>query len=97
MIVQDGRQFESNFTIWATEAEALNLTAESDLDTMHGFFKVNNFLQSTSHPNVFAGGDCITMEHFPEKGYLQKAGTHAIKQGPILAENVKDFIMNKPL
>lgn len=97
VILADGREFTSNVTIWATEAAPHGITTASDLEIMDGYFKVNNFLQSTSHSNVFAGGDCITMEHFADKGMPTKAGSYAIREGPILAENITDFLANKPL
>jgi NADH dehydrogenase FAD-containing subunit len=59
---------------------------------MKGFFRVNNFLQSTSHPNIFAGGDCITMESYADKPYPTKAGVYAVRAGPIIAENLVKYI-----
>lgn len=62
VVLEDGREFEGTVPIWATGADPQGMTADSDLALMKSFFRVNNFLQSTSHPNVFGGGDCITME-----------------------------------
>jgi hypothetical protein len=39
----------------------------SNLDVLDNYFRVNDFLQSTSHPNVFGGGDCITMETYSKE------------------------------
>jgi len=64
---------------------------------MKGFFRVNNFLQSTSHPNIFAGGDCITMESYVDKPYPTKAGVYAVRAGPFIAKNIVNFIEEKPL
>jgi NADH dehydrogenase FAD-containing subunit len=73
------------------------VTTESDLDILKGYFRVNNYLQSTSHPNVFAGGDCITMEDYADKPYPSKAGVYAVRAGPFIAENIVNFIEEKPL
>jgi selenide, water dikinase len=81
----DGRVLECNTSIWATGAEPQQVNGESDLDTMNGYFKVNDYLQSTSHPNIFAGGDCITMESYAEKSFPPKAGVYAVRSGPIVA------------
>lgn len=97
VILEDGRVFECTVPVWATGADPQELTADSDLEIMKGYFRVNNFLQSTSHPNVFAGGDCITMESYADKGYPTKAGVYAVREGPIIAENVVNFIEEKPL
>ena len=72
--------------VWATGAEPQQITIESDLDILNGYFRVNDFLQSTSHPNVFAGGDCVTIESYAQEvNFPPKAGVHAIKEGPVIA------------
>ena len=60
---------------------------------------MNEFLQSTSHPNVFAGGDCITMtpyeslpRHFPPK-----AGVYAVRAGPIICKNIMASLKGEAL
>lgn len=63
--LDDGRVIECNVSIWATGAEPQDMTGESsDIDVLQGYFRVNDYLQSTSHPNIFAGGDCVTMETY---------------------------------
>ena len=97
VILEDGREFECNVPIWATGADPQEVTADSDLAMMKGYFRVNNFLQSTSHPNVFAGGDCITMEDYADKEYPTKAGVYAVREGPIIAENVVAYLESREL
>jgi selenide,water dikinase len=54
-------------------------------------------MQSTSYPNVFAGGDCVTMETYADKKFPPKAGVYAVRQGPIIAQNLANSITGKPL
>jgi len=86
-----------NAPIWATGAEPQGVTGESDLAIMNGYFRVNNFLQSTSHPNVFAGGDCITMESYADKHFPPKAGVYAVREGPVIAQNVVNYLKGAPM
>lgn len=62
--LESGTKINCNVSVWATGAEPQGVTVDSDLDTLNGYFRVNEYLQSTSHPNIFAAGDCITMEKY---------------------------------
>lgn len=65
---------------------------------LNGYFRVNENLQSTSHPNVFAAGDCITIDkyaHIPN--FPPKAGVYAVRAGPIVSKNVVNYINEEPL
>jgi len=97
VIMEDGRVVDCDIAVWATGAEPQEVSTASDLALMKGFFRVNNFLQSTSHPNVFAGGDCVTMESYADKPYPSKAGVYAVRAGPYIAKNVINYIEEKPL
>ena len=58
---------------------------------------MNDHLQSTSHPNVFGGGDCITIENYADKAFPTKAGVYAVREGPVLSQNIINYILNEPL
>lgn len=96
VLLKDGSKIPCNVAVWATGAEPQEVTAQSDLETMKGFYRVNDFLQSTSHSNIFAGGDCITMENYADKSYPSKAGVYAVRAGPIIAENLVSHVEGKP-
>jgi NADH dehydrogenase FAD-containing subunit len=85
VILADGSEIICDVAVWATGADPHGLTTESDLDILKGLFRVNDQLQSTSHPNVFAGGDCITMENYVDKPFPTKAGVYAVRAGPVIA------------
>jgi len=97
VILDNGEVLPADVAVWATGAEPQKVSAESDLALMNGFFRVNKYLQSTSHPNIFAGGDCITMEDYADKPYPTKAGVYAVREGPIIAQNLINYIEDKPL
>jgi len=84
--LEGGEGFDAQATVWATGAGAPSWIAESGLATdPRGFVAVSETLQSASHPGVFAAGDCATIVGDSRP----KSGVIAVRQGPILAGNLR--------
>ncbi len=77
---------DTDLVLWATGAQAHRWPSQSDLacDTQ-GFVRIDPTLRSTSHPNVFAVGDCASWSTTP----LPKAGVIPVRQGPVLTRNLR--------
>ena len=58
-----------------------------------GFVAVERCLRSTSHPCVFAAGDCATLLADPHP----KSGVYAVRAGPYLARNLAARLAGRPL
>ncbi len=84
--LEGGEGFDAQATVWATGAGAPLWIAQSGLATdPRGFVAVSDTLQSRSHPEVFAAGDCATIigDSRPKSGVI------AVRQGPVLAGNLR--------
>lgn len=89
-----GSRVAGDVIVWSTGAAASPWLARSGLavDAL-GFVAVDERLRSTSHPHVFAAGDCATMLGHPRP----KSGVYAVRQGPPLAANLRAAIEGCPL
>ena len=90
----DGSSAAFDALIWATGAAAQPWLAASGLACEDdGFVLVNEHLQSPSHPQVFAAGDIAVNPH----DRRPKAGVFAVRQGPVLADNLLRHALDQPL
>ena len=90
----DVRAFRFDHLLWCTGAAAPEWLAASGVATdPRGFAAVLPTLQSTSHANVFAAGDAATLIANP----CPKSGVYAVRQGPVLADNLRAACAGQPL
>jgi NADH dehydrogenase FAD-containing subunit len=62
------------------------LYAESGIPTASdGALSVDDFLRSTEFPEVFGGGDCMSMAGRK----LSRVGVYAVREGPVLFQNLR--------
>jgi selenide,water dikinase len=92
--LKDGDALFFDEIFWAVEASAASwLTGTGlKLDAL-GFIEVAPTLESVSEPLVFAAGDVASFRGCA----LPKAGVHAVREGPVLAENMRRAASGKPL
>ena len=78
--------------ILATGASALPCLRDSGLVCdANGFIAINNNLQSQSHPQIFAVGDCASLPG------AARSGVYAVRQGPVLAVNLSRALRGQAL
>jgi len=92
--LDSGELLHADAIIWATHASAPSWYKESGLAVDElGFIKINDSLQSVSHPDVFAAGDIATLTNYPRP----KSGVFAVRQGLPLYKNLKRALTNQSL
>ena len=89
-----GQEARLDAVVWCTEAAAAPWPAKSGLDCdSRGFIRVADTLQSLSHPDVFAAGDAAVQLNHPRP----RAGVFAVRQGPVLSENLRRAVLGEGL
>jgi len=85
-----GAHYESDYVFWCIQAGAPQWPSQSGLAcNEEGFIRVNQHLQSVSHETVFAAGDIAHMDENPRP----KAGVYAVRQAPVLLENISNQLL----
>ena len=86
VLCRSGRTFEHDVAILVTQGGAAPWLRETGLAVdSRGFLKVGPTLQSVSDETIFAAGDCAAFD----SAALPKSGVYAVRQGPVLADNLR--------
>ncbi|MCA2014436.1 selenide, water dikinase SelD [Cereibacter sphaeroides] len=93
VILSDGTRLPSDFTLGAAGSRPQDWLATTGLHLTEGYISVDPQLRSTSHPEIFAVGDCAHMVESPRP----KAGVFAVRQAPILFHNLRAALSGTPL
>ena len=95
LLLPSGAVLRADVVIWATGAQAPELFRSSGLALdARGYLRVDATLRSVSHPDVFAAGDAASLEGHPD---LPKAGVYAVRQGPVLRDNLRAAVAGRRL
>jgi NADH dehydrogenase FAD-containing subunit len=91
---QSGQEVPYDVAILTMGIMPQRLFADSEVETSEdGALQVNDYLQSSSHPTIFGGGDCIAV-----KGKrLDRVGVYAVREAPILFNNLLAAVKGEPL
>lgn len=89
-----GNQITADEIIWATGSDAPEWLKTSGLPTSeNGFIRIDHHLRVLGTEDVFAAGDVADMELYPRP----KSGVFAVRQGPVLAQNIRRLCRGKKL
>ena len=94
LALDDGTIVSADLILWATGAAAPPSLATFGLPIdARGFLLTTDTLQTTSGAPVFAVGDTGSIASSPSS----KAGVYAVRQGPVLWENIQRMLAGRPL
>ena len=86
VVLADGTRIAADRVLWATGTAGPPIFRDAGLPVDDaGFLRVADTMQCPSAPWLFAAGDCAVLAGYPD---LKKIGVNAVKQGPLLRDNV---------
>ena len=90
----NGDPMDVDLVLWATNAAAPDLIGHLGLPLdERGFLQTSNTLRTTAEASIFAVGDTGTIEG----DTTPKAGVYAVRQGPVLWDNIRRSLKGLPL
>lgn len=90
----DGSVYPVDHVLWTTGAMAPAWFRDTGLALDdRGFLATRPTLQCQPFDDVFAVGDCATLTETPRS----KAGVFAVRQGPVLASNLRRMLLDQPI
>ena len=90
----DGAFIDADEVLWATSATGPAWLRDSGLTTeAGGYLSVDRYLRCIGHSDVFAAGDVAMVQD----NVRPRAGVFAVRQGPVLAENLERTLFGRPL
>lgn len=91
----NGDSYPQSGVLWLTGPKSSALFEHSGMPVDRaGFLAVKETLQSTRYPEVFGAGDCVSIDRYPD---LAKNGVYAVRQGPVLWDNLLHFLDGEQL
>jgi len=85
----------ADLVVWATGAAPWPWLAASPLPRDDaGFVRVDPTLRVAGRDDLFAAGDCATIDGAP---WVRKAGVYAVREGPVLEANLRARVTGAPL
>lgn len=89
----DDKRIDADIVLWATGAVGHHWLAGTELPLdKHNFICVDNTLEVSGQPNIFAAGDCAAFTPA-----LPNAGVYAVRMGSHLADNLRRACRGEPL
>lgn len=90
--LSDKTKLPRQFCLVATSAQVGPIFRNSNLPTnVQGFVRIDDELRIHGYKNIFAAGDCCDFA----AAALPKAGVFAVRQGPVLFNNIKAVLAGK--
>ena len=94
VMLEGASSLEIDEVFWTTQARPAAWLGSTGLALdERGFIAIDDRLQSLSHVGVFAAGDVASMRGRD----LPKSGVYAVRQGPVLTDNVARTLAGRPL
>ncbi len=95
IVLQSGRRIDTATIVWSAGVKPSPIVAKTSLPTKRGALIVGQDFRVQGTTNVWAAGDCAAIPD-GEGGTYPQTAQHAIREGPVLAENIVAVLRGRP-
>ncbi len=89
-VVTEDSVLPSDLTVWVAGSAPHTFFRDSGLPIDEaGFVRTRSTLQVEGFDEIFAAGDCARLIEYP---WVPRAGVYAVRQGPVLLDNLRRFV-----
>src|SRR5690606_7900641 len=88
--LNNGSTIETGTMVWTGGVQGSSIVGNSGVEVNRGRATVNEFLQSTSHPEVFLAGDCAVV-FGPEGRPYPPTAQLAWQMGELVGANIASY------
>ncbi len=92
LMLQSGKRIETRTIVWSAGVKPRTLRGMESVATgKNGLIPVEPNMSVAERPGVWAIGDCASIPN-GDGGFYPQTAQHAIREGPVLADNIVAFI-----
>jgi NADH dehydrogenase len=97
IVMESGNRIDAATAIWSAGVKPAPLLAAASLPkSKHGAVIVGPDFRAADAPKVWAAGDCAAIPN-GTGGYYPATAQHAVREGPLLADNIVATLRRRPL
>src|ERR1043166_5966529 len=95
--LSDGTSIPAATLIWTAGVKPSPVIAQLPCEKERGRLLVNEYLEVTGVPGLWAAGDCAAVPILDTENFHPPTAQHGLREGVVVAKNIEAIILDRPL